>query len=721
MKTSYWNTWLASSVFGWFRWLALACLLSGAASSALAAKTYTDNGDGTVTDTTTGLQWMRCAVGQTWSGSTCTGTASTYNWAQANALTGTVTYAGQSDWRLPNIRELQTIVDPARYNPAIDTAAFPNTPASYFWSASGVANYPDFARYVYFYYGYAGYYSKNNTYPVRLVRAGQSLGLLDVARPSTDYIDQGNGTVTHTPTSLVWQRCAVGQTWTGSTCSGTASTFTGDAAKVLTSTFAGQTDWRVPTEEELLSLVDYSRYSPAINPTLFPNTSASYFWSASADAYSFSYAWSVRFDDGSAWNSDKSHAYQVRFVRAGQSFDSFALTVAKTGSGAVTSSPAGIDCGTTCSANFNSGTIVTLTATPAAGNTFGGWSGACTGTGSCIVAMSTNQSVTATFNAIIPAVSLTPVSLSFVPQGVGTTSAAKTVTVTNTSGAVVNIASIVANGDFARTTTCGATLAPSASCTIDVTFGPTTAGTYLSSLVITSNAASSPNTVSLSGTGTVASTSPVCSLSASPSSIFAGGSSTLTATCSPVATSYVWTGGTCAGTATGTCTVTPATTTSYTVQGSNAGGNSNIASAGVSVVATPPVFAAGLYDGIYQWSSGHYLSIHQHGSRIIATIYFNADGSFTFPSSDGHVLAVPQLDIFDLLNGPITGNIAKITGTRFHRACNESHDFVFDDNGNITVTKTGVSNAAAADLAGISCAAITDPVGTVLIVPKILF
>ena len=41
-------------------WLALACLLAGAASSALAAKTYSDNGDGTVTDPTTGLQWMRC-------------------------------------------------------------------------------------------------------------------------------------------------------------------------------------------------------------------------------------------------------------------------------------------------------------------------------------------------------------------------------------------------------------------------------------------------------------------------------------------------------------------------------------------------------------------------------------------------------------------------------------------------------------------------------------
>jgi hypothetical protein len=76
------------------------------------------------------------------------------------------------------------------------------------------------------------------------------------------------------------------------------------------------------------------------------------------------------------------------------------LTVSKagTGSGTVTSSPAGIDCGSTCSASFNSGTVVTLTASPTGGSSFGGWSGACTGTGSCQVTMNQAQSVTATFN-----------------------------------------------------------------------------------------------------------------------------------------------------------------------------------------------------------------------------------------------------------------------------------------------------------------------------------
>jgi phospholipase C len=66
----------------------------------------------------------------------------------------------------------------------------------------------------------------------------------------------------------------------------------------------------------------------------------------------------------------------------------------------VTSSPAGINCGSTCTASFPSGTAVTLSAAANATSTFGGWSGACSGTGACTVTLSANASVTATFNAL---------------------------------------------------------------------------------------------------------------------------------------------------------------------------------------------------------------------------------------------------------------------------------------------------------------------------------
>ena len=84
-----------------------------------------------------------------------------------------------------------------------------------------------------------------------------------------------------------------------------------------------------------------------------------------------------------------------------------ALTVTKAGSGggAVTSSPSGIDCGTVCSADFAEGIVVTLSAAPGAGSTFDGWNGAaCSGTGTCVVTMSTARSVTASFSSLPPGV-----------------------------------------------------------------------------------------------------------------------------------------------------------------------------------------------------------------------------------------------------------------------------------------------------------------------------
>lgn len=79
----------------------------------------------------------------------------------------------------------------------------------------------------------------------------------------------------------------------------------------------------------------------------------------------------------------------------------FALSVLKAGAGTgtVSSSPAGIACGSTCSANFSSGTVVTLTATPESNSVFAGWSGSgCSGAGTCTVTMSAARSVSATFN-----------------------------------------------------------------------------------------------------------------------------------------------------------------------------------------------------------------------------------------------------------------------------------------------------------------------------------
>jgi hypothetical protein len=87
---------------------------------------------------------------------------------------------------------------------------------------------------------------------------------------------------------------------------------------------------------------------------------------------------------------------------------------------------------------------------------------------------------------------------------------------------------------------------------------------------------------------TVQPAKPLCSLTASPASVSQGGSSTLTAACTPAATSYVWTGGSCANSTASTCTVTPNTTTMYSVAGVNAGGVGIAANATVTVTNTKP-------------------------------------------------------------------------------------------------------------------------------------
>ena len=147
----------------------------------------------------------------------------------------------------------------------------------------------------------------------------------------------------------------------------------------------------------------------------------------------------------------------ARSVTATFTITTRTLTVsgAGSGSGTVTSNPAGIDCGSECSEAYTYGTPVTLTASPAAGSTFGGWGGACSGTGTCEVTMTAARSVTATFN-------LTAGTLQFSSAAYSVTepSGSALVTVTRTGGSAGAIAvtfatsdgTVTAGSDYAETT-----------------------------------------------------------------------------------------------------------------------------------------------------------------------------------------------------------------------------------------------------------------------------
>jgi hypothetical protein len=148
-----------------------------------------------------------------------------------------------------------------------------------------------------------------------------------------------------------------------------------------------------------------------------------------------------------------------------------------------------------------------------------------------------------------PIATLSPTSLIFSAQTVGTSSAPQTVTLTNTGSGPLNITQISATGDFSQTNTCSTSLAVGSACQISVTFTPTTAGNRTSIVTIADNASGSPQTVALLGTGSTSS----LSLGVAP-----GSSSTVTVSAGQTA-SYTLAigGGGFSGTASLSCTGAP--------------------------------------------------------------------------------------------------------------------------------------------------------------------
>jgi len=165
---------------------------------------------------------------------------------------------------------------------------------------------------------------------------------------------------------------------------------------------------------------------------------------------------------------------------------------------AATGMPSGVTAGFSPNPTTSTSTLtLTASATAATGTS----TVTITGTSGSLTATTT---VTLTVTASGPVVTLTPTSLVFGNTVVGTTATGKTVKLTNTGSSTLNISSIVVSGDFApvaSTKPCGSTLAAGANCIIKVTFTPTQLGLRTGNITITDNAANSPQTVPLSGTG----------------------------------------------------------------------------------------------------------------------------------------------------------------------------------------------------------------------------
>lgn len=203
---------------------------------------FTIGTDGTVTHKRNGLIWMRCAMGKTWDGSTCTGTAPQYIWRQAlqavrnfNAAGG---YAGHSDWRMPNIKELNSIVERQCYGPSINSNVFPNTEAtSRFWSSTPSALGAAMAWMIGFYYGDVESSIMNTLFQVRLVRGGQSFDNPALAGSATST----TAPTTTTTTGATTTTSTAATTTTTSTTTTTTATSTTTSTAIVTTTTASTT------------------------------------------------------------------------------------------------------------------------------------------------------------------------------------------------------------------------------------------------------------------------------------------------------------------------------------------------------------------------------------------------------------------------------------------------------------------------------------------------
>jgi len=252
-----------------------------------------------------------------------------YTWADMgtfiNAL-NTANFGGYSDWRMPTIKELTSLVNLGIYTPLITTSFFPNTISSYYWSSSATSTGSKwFVNFTDGVVAHTNTISVSSTY-VRAVRGGQP-------ESSDRFVVNGDGTVTDKSTGLMWEQ----KTFDGG-ANDKSNTYTWEGALAWVqglngASFLGYDDWRLPNRKELQSIVDYSKSSfPAIDKNFFPNTVSSYYWSSTSSGAGNN-AWRVYFIDGTVSVSAKTAVIAVRAVRGGQNQISDHLVILTPGQG----------------------------------------------------------------------------------------------------------------------------------------------------------------------------------------------------------------------------------------------------------------------------------------------------------------------------------------------------------------------------------------------------
>jgi len=411
-----------------------------------------------ITDNLTGLMWSRNA----WNPPITNPTS----WSVSILNPPTAFFAcGFSDWRLPNINELQTLINFEKSNNVqwlkSQGFEFLNVLPIQYWSSTSAADAPESnAWYINMVDGSIAEGSKLATYFIWPVRGtsnpaedlpvgqipetgqisiketyddayyattpGLNVGVplpdprftvtyCDDTGPCADQdtdcdADSSNNIVTDNLTSLVWPADA--------NLDG-LKTWVNALSFANSSTTCGYEDWRLPNAKELFSLVDRSQSNPAL-PADFPFTNVQpgvddRYWSSTSYGSDPDMAWALGMFVGSLAPWTKTDAAFVWTVRGGKT-EPYVLTVKQLGNGQGNVAAVGLDCeGKTCRGEYASYEIVTVTATPQSGSVFMGWDGdACAGTTDtiCKITVTANMKVTATFQSKVK-ISVTPKTLNF--------------------------------------------------------------------------------------------------------------------------------------------------------------------------------------------------------------------------------------------------------------------------------------------------------------------
>ena len=271
---------------------------------------YTDNGNGTVTDNVTDLVWTQDQSDRS------------MDWSEAPSYCESLTVGGISDWRVPNIKELWSIRDFSEGWPWVDTDYFNLVSEDGFegaqqhtWSSNyyRVDTEEAVENVAFIVNDWTGHIKAlHGRRYVRCV-SGDAYG-------TNDFVDNGDGTITDNATGLIWAQ----------NDNGTAMDWEAALAYAEASTDAGYDDWRLPNVKELQSIVDYSGVFPAIDSAMFNvskiineagNADYPYVWTSTSnpyidpnDEYGYWYAWYVAFGYAVDTNGNDIHgAGAVRF------------------------------------------------------------------------------------------------------------------------------------------------------------------------------------------------------------------------------------------------------------------------------------------------------------------------------------------------------------------------------------------------------------------------